>query len=65
MLELVTGWLYRRATGTEVAADPYRMVLKRSDVVDPPRRLDMFEDLDRYINGHTEVRDGVRVVVDR
>ena len=62
VLELVTAWLYRRATGTDVANNPYKLDLDPSDVRDPPRRLDMFEDLNDYVNENTELRDGIRML---
>lgn len=65
VLELVAAWLYKRATGTDRDVDPYRMTLTAEDIVDPPRRLDMFEQLDAYVNERTEIRDGVRTVIER
>lgn len=61
VLELVTAWLYRRATGTDVAPNPYKLDLDPADVKNPPYTLDMFEDLNDYVNENTEVRDGLRV----
>jgi len=60
VMELVVGWLYQRATGTERAVDPYRLTLEASDIQRAPRRLDMFTELNRYINARTQMRDGVR-----
>ncbi|MCA9655021.1 MAG: tryptophan 7-halogenase [Myxococcales bacterium] len=64
VLELVAAWLYRRATGSERAVDPYRLSLSAADVVQPPRRLDMLEELDAHVDEHTELRDGIRVVLE-
>jgi len=62
VLELVTAWLYRRATGSDAPVNPYKLDLDAADLVNPPRTLDMFEDLNDYVNANTEQRDGMRVL---
>ena len=64
VLELVCGWLYRRATGTEGSINPYRLAVAAGDVEAAPRRLDMFEELNDYVNANTQMRDGIRCVIE-
>jgi hypothetical protein len=64
IMEVVVAWLWRRATGSDQEINPYKIALEPSDIVQAPRRLDMFEELDGYIKSRTIVRDGLRMLVD-
>lgn len=63
LMELVLAWMYRRATGSDRKANPYRLTITADDIVQPPAQLDMLEALNAYVNEHTQVQDGIRVVV--
>jgi len=64
VMELVAGWLYQRATGTEENVDPYQLNLRAEDIRNPPRKLDMFTVLNEYVNRRTMKRDGLRQISD-